>query len=436
MLFYDYIKKKYQKYIAKLNHIEKQLFFSELKKLHYKKIQSKGFKSQLADISIINEILEIQARNPDYILFYNPCLIPDNKIPQSYKNLGVKIEVQNQYISINFNKNDDMVITDDKGDDITLEKIVYGSYLKNKVTIYNNIFILENKYGNIFNNLINGKKNNDFYNLSDIMQSKLIYLVENLGNKFNLDALENTLFHEMKHAKNDYYKIARDSKPQANKLSPENFYRLLEDDEKSANLEAIFYDINCYLKKEKNLSCLHQYHWIFSNIIKNTVEKKQTIKDYLTDSKQITIDTIKHWEENQKDWYTFNDFYPNMRYYSLEVPISLIDTSDSDDNNLNNKEYLLRRKLMYTFERFNPDTGNMISVDVSPFVPHVEISQEEQENIIDPFMLTIYQRKAAISPYLAKLIETVRDDIYSEKITKNTNLSQLNHYMPNNQKTI
>ncbi len=381
----------------KLADIVKNMAYSEILPSPLKPNPDR-FINELGMESFLNDIRRFQKNDEkNYTYFYDDTIIKDDEIPNSYKTIGAKITTPQIPMQVELVRYP--IINKVKG---FVVKDVYGEKMEKPTTL-----------------------GIQFSSNSDIAIPNYVYICKNEDAKdfakiFSFSNKRNTFFHELKHARNNAFTKARNANPNSGSISPENLYRLLVDDEISANIDATFKIIDYYFKNGEHFDdlkgiCPDVYKDV--NSIKKKVSKKgsdkdvkNAIKKYLVNSRVLIISISSYWNERGRRGYDKGNFVGIMEKLSKSTPTHKI----SNNPSTNESEYLHQRRLLLTFDRYNPDTGKTEYQNHSSSLSHSEIPFLVRLKSIAKFKKTIKERRAKLTPEMIK-----NSQMFSEIVWEN-----------------
>ena len=186
--------------------------------------------------------------------------------------------------------------------------------------------------------------------------------------------IKETIYHESKHIKNHLLCEHRQYASDYKKPDEKGDYFLEVENERTATLEPLAKAIESYLKKGdyKDFSAfLPEFSWV-------TLMLKYRSKDEI---KKICYPPVKLMNKLLKDWNkSFLDDYFEQFKTGCEIRAGQMLLTETDKKG---KEFKKQRRLMYTFEVFNPYTGKREMLDMSELLDtEIPISQKAAEEII------------------------------------------------------
>ncbi len=226
-----------------------------------------------------------------------------------------------------------------------------------------------------------------------------------------------SLCHECKHLL-----VAEDlskDKTKANyvELSPENFAKYREDDEKAAHLQETYTGIANYFKSGGKLDVFpKKCDWLVKKITPLSPEMRAQV---LCDHNYLVNGTIHNWNKQYAPTY--------WKQPSGQIPTMTLDFAyDASTSSMEygDAEYLRRRQKLYTLDIYNPQTGKYETKDLSGFIKIPTIIREENKTQISTYNAVIKSRikkltELGITP---TLIKSLKDGSYQEPFKSRVNL--------------
>lgn len=198
------------------------------------------------------------------------------------------------------------------------------------------------------------------------------------------------LKHELTHVKNTVLQTGYCLKNGAKRLSVEDYYRLQVEDERSAYLSQVFNAVNAYLKKgnPKDFSMFDGESSQLLLAMRNMPESKRF--EYVQNPKNLLDSAFASFEKNHRRSYDKKQFLRNMKLEIQLVPLSAAEDTDRT-------EFFKRRSLLYRFQLYNPQTGAYEVKNLTPLIDksqEVELTPENISNIIEPCRHDLSRRLA------------------------------------------
>lgn len=365
------------------------------------------YQNDLKDtVSLDADVAAKQAADSGNKYFYNKFTMDDNEVSEAFKGLGGKITRDVVYCNVQYNPATNKIdLLDDNGNPAD-KREGYKTNGEAKITEVTHVFKFNN---NDFALIENAVKNNSSSGLSGKALALYDFYQQNMGDpeRHQREKLA-TMKHEIKHIQNeDTINIWR-ANPKSGQLSAENQYRLMEDDEKTATLQATFFNIEQYFKNGEKPEILnaHPSYWLVNEI---AGKSKDEVKALLTDYQKVVEGSIKDWENGVGKSYrdtAKGQFAENMGYWAKQTAVHKV----GGGSDVNDPEYLQQRKFMYQFKIYNPDTGKKEPVQLSQFAQHAEITPEIQNNVINPNKQEINRRKNKLSPELEAMAVDINQE--------------------------
>ena len=190
------------------------------------------------------------------------------------------------------------------------------------------------------------------------------------------------------------------------KISPSDALKLYKYDEYSAEMEAIFFDINQREFLEKNIDFLI---WLKHQDVVNYVDTHKYYTDNLAEFVSVVKNSVKNNFLNLSP-----DFYDD--YYSLKrIRYDIHYFPNHFANKSDDGIYEKIKKEMLSFEILNPKTRKIELVDLSSFFEDNEISSYEKYVMNKDFrkrkkVVRYLRRESNISNKTMKIINNVIDN--------------------------
>ncbi len=179
--------------------------------------------------------------------------------------------------------------------------------------------------------------------------------------------------------------------PKSVALDPSDMYNILVEDERSAAFAVMVFRLNRYWQKRNWNDLLAKEPCLA--VLK---EKSEEVRDNLLKNMEFVLNLkLKYWTENElKKYY---DAFVKM------LPVLEARNSIAKGEDVNHKEFLLQRSLMYSFYIYNPDTQKYELRNLNHLVK-IDIPADRyiQENIIKKAQYYIERKKAAKKFLLTK----------------------------------
>lgn len=203
-------------------------------------------------------------------------------------------------------------------------------------------------------------------------------------------------FHEIRHAQNNiiFFDFLFDNQKNC-KLSVADLFKKERDDELSANIAEVICAINEYNKSgdKDNFSMIKGSN-VLNRLLcnRNIDEWEKTLADIPSVIKEVC-----------KDWYNIFDseymkqFLQNVSARLKQVPLKYL--SEEADGTA----YASIRKLMFTYNIYDPRTGKYVSADLSKFVPDFGINSELLDFLKEMHSKNIIERISDIINWADKI---------------------------------
>lgn len=211
--------------------------------------------------------------------------------------------------------------------------------------------------------------------------------------------------HELQHAQTQKRINRRRQQPNYKELSPTNFYRFDEDNEKAAHLRETYLAIANFIKKGGDLSVFpNKCQWLVDKIKGLSFDKQKQI---LQNNNFIVNGNIRNWNQ----YYAAH--YVDQRCQMTESyawNASVLRMEDGDE------EYLARRFCAYTMDVYNPQTGKMEKQDLSKFIQIPTVIREAEHKDVETYETIRRQRLNTLKQngIDLKLILSLFNETYQE----------------------
>ena len=319
------------------------------------------------------------------MLFIFDSRLPDSFFPQMIKNTGYKVVPEDELYKVRYNSL--------KGKyEIVKPKIKRAQvdYNKKELSIVRNHFEFASKdYAKLMAMISDYKakqQNNPKLSLRDYAASidntkDLSLFTVYAREQENVDHLNATISHELKHVKNMIFTDGLGLKNNYKLMSADNMYRICVENERSSYLDQLVFCLNKYLKKGDydDFSMFDGESQACANQLKNlpTVEERMA---YASNWPLLVEQMLKQFNNSHKSYYDKNQFLGNLKSYAQTEPLAAL----PDDNG---ETFRKIRSLYYHYMIYNPHTGKEESVNLAKYITpdlEVEISSENRRKIIAP----------------------------------------------------
>lgn len=310
--------------------------------------------------------------------------IEDNEIHPLIKNLGFKIEPEDNVYDVYFdNVNQEYVIRD------FLKRRASVNADKRKIVLVRNHFTLPPAEYATMQRLVasweRNKRNNPALNVfhfaNAIRNSRERSLFNIYANEYEIVSHRLlSLKHELTHIKNSALLAGSSLKKTEKRLSVEDYYRLEAEDERSAYLSQIINAANTYMKNG-NLDDFSMFDGEAKELVRvvSSLPREQRLP-YLQNLPVLLNTAFKSFEKNHHKNYDARQFRDNMSILMDKVPLSVPEDVDR-------KEFFLRRSLLYRYRLYNPQTGAYEEKNLASLIrseQEVNIDADVRQNIIIP----------------------------------------------------
>lgn len=316
-----------------------------------------------------------------YTYVYPQYSVNSDDIPELIKLSGLQILRNKQVVYFTDNPEDpnNYKLVDDKGE--TIDSHTQGHFVarKNIITI---------------NDYIPAISHHDYKTMQEYKNTPLEQTVKEIG-KYPLKIVQGavsieelcygehecpyTFDHELKHTKNNLLRENYLIRTGNTKLSAQDIYKLEVDNEITARLAEVFKGIEVFQRRGKTknnnfkeLSVLGAIYPVYRYIVANSSDDIDMTKTY--DIETIVKLTFDYYKESYMDQY-------RKQYLALAENMLWNYPPDLISDVPNDAAYKEMRSQYYNFSIYNPATGNYINMDLSEFVPEIEIPQEDLDEI-------------------------------------------------------
>lgn len=205
----------------------------------------------------------------------------------------------------------------------------------------------------------------------------------------NVNHLDSTVEHELKHIKNAVFKDGLGLKNDYKLMSVDNMYRICVENERSAYLNQLLFCINKYLKQGNynDFSMFDGESSNFVNHMKGLKTEKERL-EYATNMPVLVKNMLKQFNDSHKAYYDKNQFAGNLNCFVKTEPVSA-------QRDIDGAIFRKIRSLCYNYMIYNPATGKEESVNLAKYITpdlEVEISEENREKLIKPAQNELQKR--------------------------------------------
>lgn len=192
-------------------------------------------------------------------------------------------------------------------------------------------------------------------------------------------------------------------------LSPENFAKYKEDDEKAAHLQETYVGIANYFQSGGDLNVFpKKCDWLVKKISPLSPEMRASV---LCDHNYLVNGTIHNWNEHYAPTY--------WRHPSGQIPRMTLDfayDASTASMEYGDTEYLRRRQKLYTLDIYNPQTQKYETKDLSGYIKISTVFKEENRSQINTYNAIVKNRikKLADIGITPTLIKSLKDGSYQE----------------------
>ena len=313
------------------------------------------------------------------------CRMADDFFPEMIRNVAYHIMPEDEIYKVRYNnKKGKYEVVDFK---IKRAQVNHG---KKEITIVRNHFRFEpNDYAKLQSMITDYKKarrtnpaltpKEYAYGIKNQKDYSLFSIYAN--EQENVDHLDATIDHELKHVKNSIFMDGLELKDSYKQLSPDNMYRLCVENERSAYMQQLIHCINKYLKKGdfNDFSMFDGESSGCANHLKTLKTRDERIA-FVTNLPLLTEKMLEQFNTKHKKYYDEKQFANNVMNLAERAPLSA-------QRDIDGKTFNKLRSLYYNYMIYNPLTGKEESTGLAKYITpdlEVEISDEVRRNIIDP----------------------------------------------------
>ena len=384
--------------------------------------------NELADISALKKQVLDMARKSGTQPVMAEYEIKTTDLPPQFQNMELCVKRTPEFYFPKYDEKTKTVICYDEFNNQTKISSTRASYHKGTekyIEIFDKVFFYTPEMAKAINKVKNFiEQNKTRLSVEEILRripekEQTIYAFYLSQKNDYLDEKQKyySLCHECKHALAD--KDLSQDKTKANyvELSPENFAKYREDDEKSAHLQETYTGIANYFKSGGNLDVFpKKCQWLVEKLTHLSPEKRARV---LCDHNYLVNGTIHNWDKSYAASY--------WKQPGGEIPIMTLDFAyDASTSSMEygDAEYLRRRQKLYTLDIYNPQTGKYETKDLSGFIKIPTNIREENKTQISTYNAVIKSRikKLAELGITPTLIKSLKDGSYQEPFKTRVNL--------------
>lgn len=359
---------------------------SEIVGYHYRK-QPENFVNEMK-----NSRFPANVSKPNVLHF--DTRLPDDFFPPMIRNTGYKVVPADEIFKVRYNSH--------KGKyEIVNPKIrrAQVDYIKKELVIVRNHFEFAPKdYAKLQTMIADyeaERRKNPKLSLFDyaskISDSKDLSLFTVYAREQdNINHLNATVSHELKHIKNMIFTDGLGLKDSYKLMSMDNMYRICVENERSSYLDQLVFCLNKYLKNGdyNDFSMFDAESTPFANRLKAMQTKEERI-EYASNWPVLVEEMLKQFNSSHKSYYDKTQFAGNLNSYAQTEPLTV-----ADDNG---ETFRKIRSLYYHYMIYNPKTGKEESVNLAKYITpdlEVEITRENRQKIIKPAAEILRKRRS------------------------------------------
>lgn len=357
--------------------------------------------------------------------------VDDDDIPQLIKNLGYKIEPEDNVYDVRYNA----AIQQYEAVGLKRRRASVN-VSKKRVKLIRNHFTFQPAEYALLQRLLSDW-NNQRHTNPNLTIGKFCKTISDAKERslFTVYAMEQTnvnhrillLRHELTHVKNSALQAGFGLKKEAKRLSVEDYYRLQVEDERSAYLSQVVNAANIYLKNG-NPQDFTMFDGESGSLVAALKKMPESSRFSYVSNPENLIDTaFKSFAKNHRNEYDSLQFVNNMKLEMQRIPMSA-------EYDANREEFFKRRSLYYRYQLYNPQSGNYEYKNFTPFINssrEVYLSQDNITNIIEPCRQIVTRRLAEfnrdksrgeINPMLVEEAKALmRDNLHKSRLINNIN---------------
>lgn len=357
--------------------------------------------------------------------------VDDDDIPQLIKNLGYKIEPEDNVYDVRYNA------AIQQYEAVGLKhRRASVNVSKKRVKLIRNHFTFQPAEYALLQRLLSDW-NNQRHTNPNLTIGKFCKTISDAKERslFTVYAMEQTnvnhrillLRHELTHVKNSALQAGFGLKKEAKRLSVEDYYRLQVEDERSAYLSQVVNAANIYLKNG-NPQDFTMFDGESGSLVAALKKMPESSRFSYVSNPENLIDTaFNSFAKNHRNEYDSLQFVNNMKLEMQRIPMSA-------EYDANREEFFKRRSLYYRYQLYNPQSGNYEYKNFTPFINssrEVYLSQDNITNIIEPCRQIVTRRLAEfnrdksrgeINPMLVEEAKALmRDNLHKSRLINNIN---------------
>lgn len=357
--------------------------------------------------------------------------VDDDDIPQLIKNLGYKIEPEDNVYDVRYNA----AIQQYEAVGLKRRRASVN-VSKKRVKLIRNHFTFQPAEYALLQRLLSDW-NNQRHTNPNLTIGKFCKTISDAKERslFTVYAMEQTnvnhrillLRHELTHVKNSALQAGFGLKKEAKRLSVEDYYRLQVEDERSAYLSQVVNAANIYLKNG-NPQDFTMFDGESGSLVAALKKMPESSRFSYVSNPENLIDTaFNSFAKNHRNEYDSLQFVNNMKLEMQRIPMSA-------EYDANREEFFKRRSLYYRYQLYNPQSGNYEYKNFTPFINssrEVYLSQDNITNIIKPCRQIVTRRLAEfnrdksrgeINPMLVEEAKALmRDNLHKSRLINNIN---------------
>lgn len=357
--------------------------------------------------------------------------VDDDDIPQLIKNLGYKIEPEDNVYDVRYNA----AIQQYEAVGLKRRRASVN-VSKKRVKLIRNHFTFQPAEYALLQRLLSDW-NNQRHTNPNLTIGKFCKTISDAKERslFTVYAMEQTnvnhrillLRHELTHVKNSALQAGFGLKKEAKRLSVEDYYRLQVEDERSAYLSQVVNAANIYLKNgnPQDFTMFDGESGSLVSALKKMPESSRF--SYVSNPENLIDTAFNSFTKNHRNEYDSLQFVNNMKLEMQRIPMSA-------EYDANREEFFKRRSLYYRYQLYNPQSGNYEYKNFTPFINssrEVYLSQDNITNIIEPCRQIVTRRLAEfnrdksrgeINPMLVEEAKALmRDNLHKSRLINNIN---------------
>ena len=376
-----------------------------------------GFKKQVLDMASKSGTQPVMAEYE----------IKTTDLPPQFQNMELCVKRTPEFYFPKYDEQTKTVVCYDEYHNKTKINSTRAAFHNNQkyIEVYDKVFFYTPEMAKAINNVKNFiNQNKKLLSVEEILKripekEQTIYAFYLSQKHSYLDEKQKyySLCHECKHllAAED---LSRDKK-EINfvELSPENFAKYKEDDEKAAHLQETYTGIANYFKSGGDLSVFpKKCDWLVKKISPLSEKMRAQV---LCDHNYLVNGTIHNWNKSYAANY--------WKQPSGQIPAMTLDFAHDASTaamEYGDAEYLRRRQKLYTLDIYNPQTKKYETKDLSGFIKIPTVFREENKAQISTYNAVIKSRikKLAELGITPTLVKSLKDGSYQEPFKTRTNI--------------